>query len=415
MGTDSLRISKPGSAWFVLLSILVLLAPLPGQDPKASADRATPFDGKFRESDQKGLEEAYVPPIYPSSHAANLLVLENGNLLCFWFSGAGEGHSNGIVMSRLIKGSQHWGAAVEVDHQDARSFQNPVAFQVAGGRIWLLHTSQIAGQWQTKAEVQYLTSDDGGEAWSKAKTLFSDPGSFVRQPPIVLDEARWLLPMYYTPSRSITDGAESNYSAVKSTNDGGAHWKECGIPKSDGLVQQSIVKLPNDHFVGFFRSRFADFIYQSTSSDGCVWTVPLPTALPNNNSSVQATLIRDGSIVIAFNNSSAGTTRDRPATAARKPLSIALSKDGGKSWPWIRDVEPGIPHLEEDASKSSKAEEYSYPSIVQDKTGQIYVAYTYRHKTIKVVKFREDWIKHGSSSGSFQGNQKRQPDRTAYE
>jgi hypothetical protein len=96
VGTDSLRISKPGSAWFVLLSILVLLAPLPGQDPKASADRATPFDGKFRESDQKGLEEAYIPPIYPSSHAANLLVLKNGNLLCFWFSGQAKDIQTGL-------------------------------------------------------------------------------------------------------------------------------------------------------------------------------------------------------------------------------------------------------------------------------------------------------------------------------
>ena len=123
-----------------------------------------------------------MPTLFPSSHAANLLVLKNGDALCFWFSGAGEGHSNGIAMSRLAKESQQWSTPIEVDHQDARSF----AFQVASGRIWLLHTSQVAGQWQTKATVEYLTSGDDGKTWSKAKTLFGKPGSFVRQPPILL-------------------------------------------------------------------------------------------------------------------------------------------------------------------------------------------------------------------------------------
>ena len=293
---------------------------------------------------------------------------------------------------------------IEVDHQDARSFQNPVAFQVPGGRVWLLHTSQVAGQWQTDATVEYLTSDDNGRTWSKGKTLFDKPGSFTRQPPILLSEKHWLLPMYYTPSRSITDGAESNYSAVKITTDGGANWQECAIPKSEGLVQQSILKLSSNHFVGFFRSRYADFIYQSVSEDGCTWTVPLPTSLPNNNSSVQATLLRDGAIVIAFNNSSAGIARNKPRTAARKPLSIALSTDRGKTWPWIRDIETGTP--EKDAGQRDKSDEYSYPSVVQDARGQIHVAYTYRHQTIKVVRFRKDWIKRRSAAVNANNDRK---------
>jgi predicted neuraminidase len=219
--------------------------------------------------------------------------------------------------------------------------------------------------------------------------------------------------MYYTPSRSITDGAESNYSAVKITTDGGAHWKECRIPKSDGFVPQSIVKLNNGHFLGFFRSRYADFIYESASNDGCSWTVPLPTVLPNNNSSVQAIQIRNGSIVIAFNNSSARTATGKPGTAPRKPLSIALSTDSAQTWPWVRDIETGTPGLEGDGSKGGKAEEYSYPAIVQDGTEKIYVAYTYRHETIKAVDFREDWIKHGSTMGRFKGDEKQQSNGTA--
>jgi predicted neuraminidase len=67
-----------------------------------------------------------------------------------------------------------------------------------------------------------------------------------------------------------------------------------------------------------------------------------------------------------------------------------LSKDDGKTWPWIRNLETGAP--EDAGQQRNRSDEYSYPSVLQDAGGQIYVAYTYRHQTIKVVRFHEDWI-----------------------
>jgi hypothetical protein len=49
------------------------------------------FDGIFRASRVKGVEEAYLKKLFRSSHAANLVKLKNGDLLCFWFSGTREG------------------------------------------------------------------------------------------------------------------------------------------------------------------------------------------------------------------------------------------------------------------------------------------------------------------------------------
>jgi hypothetical protein len=266
--------------------------------PKPAANDGMQLDGLFRSSVTAGLEEAYLGKLFRISHAANLVKLKNGDLLCFWFSGTGEGESNvAIVMSRLSKGSEQWSKTVEIDHQTGKSFQNPVGFQLPGGHLWLLHTSQPAGEGQTNAEVLYLTSVDNGQNWSPPRPLFTQQGSFVRQPPVLLSKKMWLLPMYYTPSRTITEGAESHYSVVKTTNDGGRHWNECRIPGSNGMVQQSVVRLGAGQFLGLFRSRYADFIYQSTSHDGCSWTVPAPTRLPNNNSSVQMTLLKDKSLV----------------------------------------------------------------------------------------------------------------------
>lgn len=377
--------------------------------PPVAVDEAPQLDGNFHASTINGIEEAYLGKLFRISHAANLVKLKNGDLLCFWFSGTGEGESDvAIVMSRLAKGAARWSKTVEIDHQVGRSFQNPVGFQAPDGRLWLLHTSQPAGEGQANAEVLYLTSGDDGQTWKTPRPLFTQPGSFIRQPPVLMGKKVWLLPTYYTPSRNITDGAESHYSVVKITRDAGKSWRECKVPESNGLVQQSIVRLGTGQFLGLFRSRYADFIYESTSEDGCAWTDPTPTHLPNNNSSIQLAMLRDGSLVIAFNNVNSGTTRDKPRASARKPLSIALSQDGGATWPWVRDIETGSGGDQQNESKRGTGnEDYSYPSVLEDSNGKIDVAYTYCRETIKVVRFDKEWIKNGDTRGMFRGDRVR--------
>lgn len=390
----------------VVLNWLALSA-APRVDETPAAGSIDQSDRIFRPSGVKGMEEAYLPGLSATSHASNLLLLKNGDLLCFWFSGVREGESNvAIVYARLPAGSHQWTKTTEIDHQSGRSFQNPVAFQPSAGRIWLLHTSQPAGEWQANAEVLSLTSDDNGGTWRGPSPLFTKAGSFVRQPPLTLGTNDWLIPMYYTPGRSITDGAESNYSSVKLSRDDGKSWRECEIPHSGGLVQPSIVRLSRRHFIAFFRSRYADFIYRSDSTDGCRWSAPAATQLPNNNSSIQAVQLKDGALVMAFNNTNSSQRREKTQAGPRKPLSVAFSTDGGETWPWVRDIETGNPSGGElqQAGKSRKNDEYSYPSILQDRAGKIDVAYTYRHECIKVARFDEAWIKNGSTVGKFQGD-----------
>jgi predicted neuraminidase len=194
-------------------------------------------------------------------------------------------------MRGRASGSSLWCAVRH--YQEERSFQNPAVFQVADGRLWLLVTSQPAGQGQANGKILYLTSDDAGQTWTNPRPLFTQPG-LSGPPPVLISKNDWPLPMYYTPSRSITGGGESHYSAVKISG-AGKNWNECRVPRSNGLVQQSVVRFEIGQFVGFFRSRYANFIYKDTSEDGCDRTVPAPTHLPNNNSSIQLAMLKDGS------------------------------------------------------------------------------------------------------------------------
>ncbi|HZS51823.1 MAG TPA: sialidase family protein [Bryobacterales bacterium] len=378
--------------------------------PKAfdySKELASPDDGRFRPSPLPGIEEAYLPPLFASSHAANLLLLKSGDLLCFWFSGSREGESDvAIVMARLPKGSAQWSRPQLVDHRPGASHQNPVPFEAPDGVLWLFHTTQPAGEGQANARVLATKSRDGGKTWTAAETLFDVPGAFVRQPLLLMPDGRWMLPMYFTPSRGITTGAETNYSEIKISADHGGRWTSCAIPNSNGYVQPNVLRVAGGRYVAFFRSRFADYIYRSDSSDGCTWTAPRRTELPNNNASIQVAQLRNGHLVMAFNNARSEASGGRPRTAPRKPLSVALSEDGGETWSFVRDIEtgalrPGERPAEGIPDDQPGREEFSYPSVAQTADGRICVAYTYRRYTIKTVRFAEDWIKQGTTIGLF--------------
>ncbi len=357
-------------------------------------------DGILRASRFDGAKQAYLPIIGKRSHAANLLSLPNGDLLCFWFTGREGSSGVSIAMSRLGLGSSQWSSPVILAQHPGWSDQNPVPFRAPNGKLWLFHTSQQAGKGQTTAIVYDLTSNDQGHTWTIPKILFSEQGTFIRQHLVVFHHA-WLFPTYHSASFGITTNAQNDVSVVRISKDNGKTWSGCEVPGSGGLVQMNIVKLSGDQLVAFFRSRYADWIYKSRSTDGCHWRTPVATQLPNNNASIQAVRLKDGHLVMAFNNAQAATTRGKPRAAARKILSVALSEDEGKTWPWVRDVQNGD---EPPTSRPGEDSEYSYPSVTQSPNGMVQLAFTFRRETIKYMTFDEHWIEQGATKGAFTGD-----------
>jgi predicted neuraminidase len=353
-------------------------------------------DGVVRPSAQKGAKEAYLEMIVNSNHAANLLALPNGDLLLTYYSGIYErGADESIVLSRLAKGATKWTKPVVVSHHADWANQNPLLFLAPDGAVWLFHTSQRGGHDQQKDIVYGLKSTDQGHTWSEPITVFPQPGLYTRQP-LVVFQKQWLFPVYHSAGGSITSNAQKDHSYVEISADSGATWKECDVQGSSGFVQMNIVPISPDHLIAFFRSRYADWIYKSESSDGCTWTTPQATQLPNNNASIQATRLKNGHLVMIFNNTQAELKPERADTGSRRILSIAISEDDGKTWPWIRDLEN--PSISQSILPLEDAE-YSYPSVAQSADGMIQAAYTFRRQTIKYMTFSEDWIRHGGTVG----------------
>jgi predicted neuraminidase len=397
--------------------------------------------------------EADLPTPCIQNHAANLMALADGDLGCVWFGGTQEGVADiSILFSRLPRGASEWTAPVRLSDDPTRSEQNPILFPAPDGRLWLLHTAQKSGN-QDTAIVRYRISEDGGRTWGPPAALFDEQGVFVRHPLVVLDNGDWLLPAYHCRTEpGVKWVGDNDESVVRITTDQGRRWFEVPVPESTGCVHMSIVK-GRRGLLGFFRSRWADSIYISRSSDnGRTWTKPVPTTLPNNNSSIQATRLANGHIAMIYNDIRAGETTERRVSlydeiedeemsfprrvpgpsdkeglisrgrepsdvevsakergttldsrfrgndkrafwgTPRAPMTVAISADDGETWPWKRNLEVGDGYCMTNNSADRRNREYSYPTILQTADGAIHIAYTVWRQKIRYVRIDEKWV-----------------------
>lgn len=373
---------------------------------------------------------ADIPTLCVQSHAANLMPLPNGDLACVWFGGSQEGVADiSIYFSRLARGSNCWSVPQKLSDDATRSEQNPILFPAPGGKLWLLYTAQKSGN-QDTAIVRYRISDDNGVSWGPVATLFDQAGTFVRQPVVVLDNGEWLIPIFYCRVRPGEKWVGNNdVSAVRISADRGKTWREYEVPDSVGCVHMNVEQLADGSLLAFFRSRWADHIYTSRSLDrGRTWSAPVATELPNNNSSIQFTQLANGHLAMVFNDISAAQATERrvslydeieddsedeaeagvpPAVEAapspsgktafwgtpRAPMTLAISEDGGKTWPYKRNLDVGDGYCMTNNSQLQLNREFSYPSIKQTPDGALHIAYTYFRQHIKYVRVAEDWVK----------------------
>jgi len=318
----------------------------------------------------------------PSAHGSVICALPGGDLLASWYGGSREyGLDVSIMGARLAGSPAAPGAAVTAapgepdgparwqelgvwadvpDH----TMGNPVLFAEPGsGRLWLFYVVLYGPKW-TAGRIHLRHSADGGATWGPEQTFQEELGHMTRNKLHVLPSGEWLLPLY----------DERDWSSyVARSADGGATWQRSNALRAPcGIIQPSVVPTPDGRLLALMRTGGrGGLLWQSRSADGGrTWEAPSPTALPNPNSGTDAVATPGGAIVLAFNNTPSG----------RAPLNVALSDDGGRTWPHCRAVE-------------TANGEYSYPAIVRAADGLFHLTYTYRRTHIKHVAFNEAWLR----------------------
>ena len=361
-------------------------AKLPGLTP----------DGTMYWNEEMGTVEAVLPPGgYKTAHGPGLLELENGDMLCVWFAGSFEGNADvNVICARLKKGADRWEEPVLVSHDPERSEQNPSLFSGPDGMVWAMYTSQLSrvegkDNMQFTSVVRCQKSTDGGKTWGPYETIFPEEGTFCRQPIQILSNGRWIFSNWLCTDSA--DGLSGDPTAFRISDDEGKTWRKVMMPASNGHVHANVVELEPGHLAAFMRNREAYRIHRSESFDwGETWSEPKPTPLPNNNSSISAVKLASGRIAIAYNPTC--TPDPKPGKAAwpglRCPVAVALSEDGGLTFPIIRLMERGEGYIGDENKTNNK--QYEYPYLMQSRDGMLHLAYAARTRQgVKYVRFSE--------------------------
>jgi predicted neuraminidase len=310
---------------------------------------------------------------FPQCHASTLIRLKDGQFLVAWFGGTEEKNPDvGIWLSKGRPG--HWSAPVEVAKIREDAHWNPVLQNAPDGTIYLyFKVGKTIPYWETWVKK----SVDDGKTWSEAYELV--PGEKggrgpVKNKLIELSDGTWLT------------GASNEYNRwevfVDRSEDKGKTWKASSYLKMDtteikgkGAIQPTLWETKPGKVHMLVRTT-GGMIGRSDSEDyGKTWSTIVSSRLPNPNSGIDVTKVKDGTLVLAYNP-------DAKDWGSRSPLSLGLSYDNGKTWPDKVDIETG-----------KKTDEFSYPAIISW-GDSVAVTYTWNRQKIAFwLGTKEDILK----------------------
>jgi predicted neuraminidase len=299
---------------------------------------------------------------FPQCHASTIIRTEDGQFLVAWFGGTYEKHDDvGIWLSRGEPGN--WSTPEEVAKIREDAHWNPVLFRDPSGTITLFFkVGKTIDFWET----WYKVSTDDGRTWSEAKELVpGDKGGRgpVRNKPIILSNGTWLAPA--------SNELNKVWNAfVDRSEDGGKTWTESEFVKlerdsafGEGVIQPTLWESEPGKVHMLLRSS-AGVICRSDSEDyGKTWSPVYKTDLPNPNSGIDITKLENNTLVLIFNP-------DDKNWGSRSPISLGVSKDNGKTWGPIIELDRG-----------HEDDEFSYPSVISW-GDSVAVTYTWNREKI---------------------------------
>ena len=319
-------------------------------------------------------------PTGPYKHPACLEELSNGDLYMVYYGGQGEyANDTAVFASRLKKGSTEWSKPVEIARDPIRSLGNGVIWEAPDGLVWMFYVVRFGPTW-SDSRIQAKVSKDLCETWSDPTVITFERGLMVRNRPIVLADGTYLLPGYEESGDDKEDVGKGSVSTCfrydpKKPGDG---WARLGSIKSDrGNIQPAIVELEPNHLLAYCRRgggygpKSSGYIVAGESLDGGkTWSKGVDTAFPNPNSAVDLIKLKNKDLMLIYNHS----------MIERTPLSVAVSKDSGKTWPYRRDLK-------------TEYNAFAYPIFFQARDGKIHAIYTSDKRTIiHHCVFDEEWV-----------------------
>lgn len=392
-------------------------------------------------------EFLYENASFPECHSATIAELPNGDLVATYFGGTKERNPDCCIwVSRKPKGAKEWLAPVLAAHgkmpfSEMGLTREEILKEKLNGEITLRDSRKAAWNpviFYNKANKQLeiyfklginprdwsgwiVRSKDGGKTWSKRESL----GKFCNADELKgIEDLRVLGPVknkiFELPllSPATVPGAIAPVPATENSklktqtrliaptslelggwrlyfeisDDGGKTWHrtadveaplteapavEAGKPVN--AIQPAIIQLEDGRLAAVARTRSEHVAITYSSDNGETWSKLELLSVPNNNSGLDAVTLSqpfDGGYKhVMICNDAPVPQGIKGGKGLRTPLSLQRSKDGMHWEHWL-------------TLEDSPISQYSYPSIIQTKDGNLHCIYTWRRQRIKHVEIK---------------------------